>query len=126
MSAQPIKTGSHALGALAVTVTLLLSGCSGSSNSNVRAGLMDVEVGMTESQVLAIMGQPQRRESHGATEFLIYATENDNKTALINFIPIATVDKRVTGIGRHVYDHVVRSKAQSDLRLQAEPGNPRR
>ena len=126
MSAQRINTGSHALGALAVTVTLLLSGCSGSSSSNVRARLMDVEVGMTESQVLAIMGQPQRRESHGATEFLIYATENDNKTALISFVPIAMVEKRVTGIGRHVYDHVVRSKAQSDLRPWPEPSNPRR
>ena len=81
---------------------------------------------MTESRVLAIMGQPQRRESHGATEFLIYATENDNKAALINFIPIAMVDKRVTGIGRHVYDHVVRSKAQFDLNPQQEASKPRR
>jgi hypothetical protein len=55
MPAQRVKTGFQALGALAVTLTLLLSGCSGSSNSNARAGLMDVEVGMSESQVLAIM-----------------------------------------------------------------------
>jgi hypothetical protein len=122
-----IKTGFQTLGAmLAVTVALLASGCSGNRSTDVGAGLMNVEIGMTESQVLATMGQPQRRESHGATEFLIYATENDNKTALINFIPIAMVDKRVTGIGRHVYDHVVRSKAQFDLRPQPEPSSPRR
>jgi hypothetical protein len=122
-----IKTGFQMLGAtLAVTVTLLVSGCSGNRSSNAGAGLMNVEIGMTESQVLAIMGQPQRRESHGGTEFLIYATENDNKAALLNFIPIAIVDRRVTGIGRHVYDHVVRSKTQSDLNPQQEPSKPRR
>jgi hypothetical protein len=76
---------------------------------------MNVEVGMSESQVLALMGQPQRRESQGGTEFLIYATDDRSTTVLLNFIPIAVVDGRVTGIGRHVYDHVVRAKTRSDL-----------
>jgi outer membrane protein assembly factor BamE (lipoprotein component of BamABCDE complex) len=127
MRARHIKTGFQMLGAtLAVTVTLLVGGCSGNRSSNAGAGLMNVEIGMTESQVLAIMGQPQRRESHGGTEFLIYAIENDNKAALLNFIPIAIVDRRVTGIDLHVYDQVVRSMTQSDLNPQQESSKPRR
>jgi hypothetical protein len=127
MGAPRAKTGFHTLStALAVGIALLVSGCSGNAGNQAAEGLMNVEVGMAESQVLAIMGPPQRRESHGGTEFLIYATDNGNTAALLNFLPIAMVDGRVTGIGRHVYDHVVRAKAQSELSPQPEPSNLRR
>jgi hypothetical protein len=126
MRAQRIKTGfgAHAR-VLAVAATLAVYGCSGNSTGDAGAK-QQVEVGMTQSQVLSIMGQPQRRENHGGTEFLIYPADDANKTALINFFPIAIVDGRVTGIGRHVYDHFVRSKAQFDLNPQREPSDPRR
>ena len=75
--------------ALAITVALLASGCSGNASNQAAAGLMSVEVGMSESQVLAIMGPPQRRESQGGTEFLIYASDDRSATALLDFIPIA-------------------------------------
>ena len=109
-----------------VTVFLLVSGCSGKPGDKAAAGLMNVEVGMSETQVLALMGQPQRRESHGGTEFLIYATDDRSTTALLNFIPIAMVDGRVTGIGRHVYDHVVRAKTRSDKNPEPGPDSHRR
>jgi hypothetical protein len=112
--------------ALTVTVSLLVCGCSEKPGDKASAGLMNVEVGMSESQVLALMGQPQRRESQGGTEFLIYATDDRSTTALLNFIPIAMVDGRVTGIGRHVYDHVVRAKTRSDKNPEREPDSHRR
>ena len=52
------------------------------------------------------------------TEFLIYAADDHS---ILDFIPIAIVGGRVTGIGRHVYDHVVRAKVQADLRPDEEP-----
>jgi hypothetical protein len=99
-----------------------------SSSSNAATLQLNVELGMSQSQVLAIMGEPQRRETHGGTEFLLYATEEGDKTALLHFIPIAIVDGRVTGLGRHVYDHVVQSKAKSDLEPSkpSPAGDPRR
>jgi hypothetical protein len=71
------------------------------------------KVGMSQNQVVAILGEPQRRETYEGTEFLIYPT--DSGGGALNFMPIAIVGERVTGIGRNVYDNVVRSKAQSDL-----------
>ena len=74
---------------------------------------MDVEVGMTQNQVVSILGEPRMREAYGGTEFLIYRTGSHSTPD--ELMPIAIVNGRVTGIGRNVYDNVVRSKAQSDL-----------
>jgi hypothetical protein len=77
------------------------------------AKLMNVEVGMTQTQVLSILGEPQRREPYGGTEFLIYPLSASGGAQ--DFMPIAIVDGRVTGIGRNIYDNVVRSKSQADV-----------
>jgi len=84
---------------------LQLAGCAATSNS---ANIIDVEIGMTQSQVLSMLGQPQKREAYGGTEFLFYVNEAGGS------IPIAIVEGRVTSIGRSAYDVVVRSKAQSN------------
>ena len=89
------------------------TGCAETANNDPGARLMDVEVGMSQNQVVAILGEPQRRETYGGTEFLIYPTGSEGSA--LNFMPVAVVGGRVTGIGRNVYDNVVRSKGQSDL-----------
>jgi hypothetical protein len=108
----------------AVWIALLLmiqeTGCSENSSNNAGARLMEVEVGMNQSQVVSILGEPQRRETYGGTEFLIYPTGSEASAQ--NFMPIAIVGGRVTGIGRNIYDNVVRSKAQGDL--VAHKSNP--
>ena len=65
MRAQRITKGFEKLGTiLAVIAALLVSGCSEKSTSgDAAASQLNVEVGMSQNQVLAIMGQPQRRES---------------------------------------------------------------
>jgi outer membrane protein assembly factor BamE (lipoprotein component of BamABCDE complex) len=73
-----------------------------------RADVSNVAVGMTQNQVLSILGQPQKRESYGPTEFLFYTSSFGAD------IPIAIVDGKVTSIGRAAYDIVVRSKSQPD------------
>ena len=91
-----------------VLVTLLaVAGCAGKNGGSTTANIANIDVGMTESQVLSIVGQPRMRETYGSTTFLIYA---DDAGAII---PIAIVDGRVTSIGRAVYDIVVRSQTQS-------------
>jgi hypothetical protein len=90
-----------------------LIGCAGTGSKGLGAKLMDVEVGMTQTQVLSIFGEPQRRETYGGTEFLIYPTSANGGGQ--DFMPIAIVDGRVTGIGRNIYDNVVRSKSQADV-----------
>lgn len=84
---------------------LQLAGCAATTNS---ANIFNVEVGMTQSQVLSMLGQPQKREAYGGTEFLFYVNDAGGS------IPIAIVEDRVTSIGRAAYDVVVRSKAQSN------------
>ena len=120
MCAQDIKRGPRSLCAAFIITVATLSACSGSASRNPEANLLNVEAGMTESQVLAVMGQPQRRERHGGTEFLIYANDSSSQVALVDFIPIAMVDGRVTGIGRQVYDHILRSERESE---RTSPGS---
>jgi outer membrane protein assembly factor BamE (lipoprotein component of BamABCDE complex) len=75
---------------------------------------MNVEVGMSRQEVLTILGQPQRQETYGSTEFLIYSNDGSSNVALINFTPIAVVEGRVTGIGRQLYDAVAHAKERAD------------
>jgi hypothetical protein len=101
--------------ALLTALALLVVGCSGHGNIMKSTELAKVEIGMDQKEVLAIMGEPQRRETYGSTEFLIYPGDDGDKTALLDYIPIAIVDGRVTGLGRNLYNTVVRSKTQADL-----------
>jgi len=92
---------------VALVAFLAVAGCAGAKSGPTTANISKIEVGMTESQVVSIVGQPRTRETYGGTSFLIYA--DDAGTS----IPIALVDGRVTSIGRAAYDIVVRSQAQT-------------
>jgi outer membrane protein assembly factor BamE (lipoprotein component of BamABCDE complex) len=92
-----------------------LAGCANGGSKATRVDVSNVAVGMTQNQVLSILGQPQKRESYGPTEFLFY-TSNYGAD-----VPIAIVDGKVTSIGRAAYDIVVRSTAQADTTTAAIP-----
>lgn len=91
--------------ALALVASLAVAGCA-AGNSAATASISNIDVGMTESQVLSIMGQPRKRETYGGTSFLIYGDD------AAGGVPIGIVGGRVTSIGRAAYDIVVRSQAQ--------------
>src|SRR5215510_9148508 len=98
---------SSRLGMLALITLVVAAGCAGDTSSGPStASINNIEVGMTESQVLSILGQPQKREAYGGTSFLFYT---DTRGASV---PVAIVGGRVTSIGRAAYDIVVRSQAQ--------------
>ena len=84
-----------------------LAGCAAESSGATRSDVSNVEVGMTQSQVLSILGQPQMREAYGPTEFLFYTSSYGTS------VPIAIVEGKVTSVGRSAYEIVVRSKEQS-------------
>ena len=99
------------------------SGCTNPATIPV-ANLPYIRAGMTREEALALMGTPQRQETYGSTEFLIYSTDGSSNTALLNFTPIAIVDGRVTGTGRTVYDAVVQANKIGSPGRVTEP--PRR
>ena len=107
----------HLRNAVLWVVLSHLAGCAAANNG--ATNITNVEVGMTQNQVIALLGQPQMKETYGGTEFLFYSNDAGVR------IPIAMVDGRVTSIGRAAYDVVVRSKMQSDNTPHASPGrNP--
>jgi hypothetical protein len=79
---------------------------------------MKVQVGMPRDEVLAVMGQPEKREAYGNTEFLIYRMDWRGGTEKDNFTPIAIVDGRVTGWGRNFYDTTMRSKVDANITIK--------
>jgi outer membrane protein assembly factor BamE (lipoprotein component of BamABCDE complex) len=90
---------------------MLLTGCVNSLEISPTR-LESVRAGMTRDEVLLLLGLPQRQESYGSTEFLIYSTDGRSTTALLDFTPIAVVDGRVTGTGRELYDAVVQAHSR--------------
>jgi outer membrane protein assembly factor BamE (lipoprotein component of BamABCDE complex) len=92
---------------VALIALLAVAGCAGANSGPTTANIANIDVGMTESQVLSIAGQPRMRETYGSTSFLIYVDDRGAN------VPVALVDGRVTSMGRAAYDIVVRSQAQT-------------
>ena len=85
-----------------------LSGCASDNASTARGDVSEVAVGMTRSQVISILGPPQKLETFGPTEFLFY------RSGYGEDLPIAVVEGKVSSIGRGAYEIVVKSKAVAD------------
>ena len=90
---------------------VVADGCANSGTMQVER-LDSIRAGMTREEVLDILGPPQRQETHGSTEFLIYSTDGTSSTVLLDFTPIAIVDGRVTGKGRSLYEAVVQAHSK--------------
>jgi hypothetical protein len=104
-----------ALRRLVLGIALATGACSGPDYS---AKVLHVEIGMTRADVLAIMGKPQREETYGGTVFLIYGAASGTNDQLADFIPVALVDGKVTGINRTLYDTVVKAQTPTERRPQ--------
>jgi len=90
----------------------------GWQSASYTKALMKVQVGMNRDEVIALMGQPQKREAYGKTEFLIYRTDYRGTNDDGNFTPIAIVDGRVAGWGRNYYDNAVYSNVKPDVTVR--------
>jgi outer membrane protein assembly factor BamE (lipoprotein component of BamABCDE complex) len=87
------------------------------SNSHASA-IAKLQVGMKRDEVVALMGEPEKREAHGKTEFLFYRTNHTGISDAEDFTPIAITDGKVVGWGRDLYDTAVQSKAQADATVR--------
>jgi len=78
--------------------------------------VLDLQIGMSRDEVLATMGQPERREVHAGVEFLIYQT--DTREGEWNFTPVGLVGGRVTGWGRVYYEGAKATRIEPDGSLR--------
>lgn len=109
---------------LILITMLFLASCAGSpyqtgeeARQN-RDNLLELNVGQTKDQVIAIMGKPYKTEmyvSEGvSTEFWLYLTEgkgmDGRKLSDSNFTPLAIENGVLKGWGRNYYDNTLRVK----------------
>ena len=107
-----------------VAMAWTLTGCQpfidGWQSATNNHDIMKLQVGMKRDEVVALMGQPQKREAYGQTEFLIYRTDYRGASDNANFTPVAIIDGRVAGWGRNYYDNTVRSKVDADINIKQQ------
>jgi hypothetical protein len=89
----------------ALMASLLIAGCGPTTNNINNSNINKLQVGMTREEVIAVMGNPEKREVYGRTEFLMYTTGNFTLT------PIAIIDGRLLGWGRRYYDDTIKANA---------------
>jgi hypothetical protein len=85
----------------ALMASLLIAGCGPTTNNINNSNINKLQVGMKREEVIAIMGNPEKREVNGRTEFHMYTTGNFTLT------PIA-IDGRLLGWGRRYYDDEIK------------------
>jgi len=104
-------------------VVVCMAGCAASlmpwGISETRARLAKLEVGMTKSEVVTLLGQPYNREvfpgENGETyEYLIYITQYTDSGAIpdTDKTPVCLVNGRVIGWGRNFYDRTKRYEVE--------------
>src|SRR5262249_62241566 len=59
--------------AVALLAFLAVAGCAGANGGSMVASISNIEVGMTEGQVLSILGPPRARGRFCGTSFLFFA-----------------------------------------------------
>jgi hypothetical protein len=94
-----------------------LAACGLAVMQSNKSHLMNIQVGMSREELLAIMGTPGKREAYGRTEFLMYKTDVGNSDQEI-YTPIALVDGKVAGWGRNYYDNAIRTKIEADIKVR--------
>lgn len=101
--------------ALGVAACLMLAvglpGCSEASRQvesmKLKRAAEALRVGMSREELVALLGQPAKREDYGSTHFYMYETNHLSFSETGRFTPVAVVQGRVAGWGRDLYDATV-------------------
>jgi hypothetical protein len=74
---------------------------------------MQLQIGMSRDQVVALLGSPRVVETYGSVEFWLYPpdTAEDQTRA---FFAVGLVNERVTGWGADYYDMGVTGRVAAD------------
>jgi hypothetical protein len=107
----------HCINAATLTLLIASGGCGvvGSPDSpqvvhpGEKGGVVNeqIQVGMERAKVVALVGPPQRTETHGATEFLFYTLPWPMTPFSYN--PVAVANGKVTGTGMSYYESIQKS-----------------
>jgi hypothetical protein len=93
---------------IVIFATLLLGACGLVATEINQSRINKLQIGMTRSEAIAVMGSPNKREAYGDTEFLIYRTEIEGPEHL-TLTPIAIVRGKVAGWGRNYYESAIKA-----------------
>jgi hypothetical protein len=106
-------------------LVISISGCAGSPVRTAgeaeknRSNMLELKIGMTKEQVLAIMGNPYKTESYQIDdkiqEFWLYLTE-PGVGPDSHFTPLCFENEVLKGWGRNYYDNILR--IQQDINIE--------
>lgn len=87
----------------------LLAGCNAVIGDINKSRLnSSVQVGMSRGDLIKVMGNPEKREAYGETEFLLYRTA-ENVYDELGLTPVAVIDGKVAGWGRNYYTNAIKA-----------------
>lgn len=76
-------------------------------------------VGMTEAQVVELLGQPPKRERWGNTQFLLFETNYMSFSSSGRYTPVALVDGKVVSWDQAYYEKTVRARKHWNTETQS-------
>jgi outer membrane protein assembly factor BamE (lipoprotein component of BamABCDE complex) len=107
-----VRSSSQAFALL--VVALVASGCQSLdvlAPQRSAALLNNIQVGMSQVEVIEQLGKPQREEIHGTIEFLFYQTVWQIAEEAKQRNPIAVRDGKVVGLGNAYLDSITKPEA---------------
>ena len=108
---------------LLLLFALIIYGCVLAAQNQSRETndkIMHLDVWMTKSEVLQILGKPYKREVYGENEFLIYETNYFAKHEKEKYTPIFFKNGKIVGWGRNYYDDAIKSKIEADININSK------
>lgn len=78
-----------------------------------------LQVGFDRDQVLALLGNPDKREAYGAREVLFYKVNHFESDKENRFTPVMLENNRVTGWGSKYYDGPNKQKIEADITVKS-------
>ena len=99
--------------AVALLVFVFAAACQNADILSTQQGgalVHKTKLGMSVDDVVRDLGQPHKRETYEATEFLFYNTNWTLADAAAQRSPIAVVHGKVVGLGKSYYDTFIKAR----------------
>ena len=111
-------------GAVTVALCLALAGCAEAMQQVESMSRSEdskrLAVGMTEAQVVALLGQPPKRERWGSTQFLMFETNYLSFNSSGRYTPVALVEGKVVSWDQAYYERIVRARQDWNTETQSK------
>ena len=84
----------------------ILAGCGLANQSRNNSNIVDIRVGQTEEQLIAIMGKPQVTRGSGSKLYFLYTTNAGYSDQYNRYTPILLVNGKVEGWGKQYFKEI--------------------